>query len=133
MITALHGASASNAKEVAVGTIVKAIYVEVWGHASSAQPGTVTILVERLPGGNTNPTDAELADLHTYANKKNILYVTQGVTGDSNTNPTPWIRQWILIPKGKQRFGLGDRLQLTIRAISNDFEWCGLNIYLAKT
>jgi len=90
-------------------------------------------MVERLPGGATNITDAEFAALHTYANKKNILYMTQGITGDSNTNPTPWIRQWILIPKGKQRFGLNDRLQLNIRAISEDFEWCGINIYLAKT
>ena len=133
MISGVHGASATDAKTVEVGTVVKAIYVEVWGQAVSAQPGTVTILVERLSGGASNPTDLELADLHTYDNKKNILYMTQGSTGDSNTNPTPWLRQWILIPKGKQRFGLGDRLQLTIRAISENFEWCGMNLYLAKS
>ena len=133
MISGVQGATATDPKTVEVGTIVKAIYVEVWGQASSAQPGTVTILVERLPGGASNPTATDVATLHTYANKKNILYMTQGITGDSNTNPTPWIRQWILIPKGKQRFGLDDRMQLTIRAISTDFEWCGMNLYLAKS
>ncbi len=103
----------------------------MWVQGAGAQPGATTIIVEKLPGVGTNITAGEMAALDDYNNKKNIFYTTQGLVGDSNTNPAPLIRQWIKIPKGKQRFGLGDRLQFTILGLVDDIEFCGLAIYKA--
>ncbi len=105
--------------------------MELWVMAAGAQPGATTVIVEKLPGPATNISAGDMANLHDYNNKKNIFYTTQGLVGDSNTNPAPLIRQWIKIPKGKQRFGLNDRLNFTILGLVDDIEYCGLSIFKA--
>ncbi len=119
----------SSANQISVGSVVKAVFMELWVMSAGAQPGATTVIVEKLPGSSANITAGEMASLNTYRNKKNIFYTTQGLVGDSNTNPAPLFRQWIKIPKGKQRFGLGDRLQFTILGLVDDIEFCGLSIY----
>ena len=123
--------SGSAANVVRVGTDIKAVYVELWFLAASQQPGTTVVIVEKLPGAAANITAGDMADLHSYNNKKNIFYTTMGIVGDANTNPVPLIRQWIKIPKGKQRMGLNDRIQFTVLAQTDTIEWCGLMIYKA--
>ncbi len=126
---ALAKTSPTVAVDVAVGSVIKAVYLELWVMAESAQPGATTVILEKLPGVGTNITAAEMAALDDYNNKKNIFFTTQGLVGDSNTNPSPLIRQWIKIPKSKQRFGLTDRLQFTILGLIDNIEFCGLAIY----
>ncbi len=121
------------ANTIAVGTEIKAVYVELWLLAASAQPGTAILIIEKLPGSSTNITAAQMAALNAYDNKKNIFFTSMGIVGDSNTNPTPFVRQWIKIPKGKQRFGQNDRLQFTILSQIDTTEWCGLSIFKAYT
>ncbi len=124
--------TSGDARDVPVGAVVKAVYVELWTNTSSAQVGSQQALVAKFPA-NSGITFANHGDLNSYENKKNIFYTTQGLSGDSNSNPTPIIRQWIKIPKGKQRIGLGDKIQLSVASFLEDLSLCGLIIYKVQT
>jgi len=118
--------------EVAVGAVVKAVWLEYWLLGESAQPCTSTWTVEKLPNDGTAMTQAQSQDLDGYPNKKNILKMGQGIVGDSNSNPIPILREWIKIPKGKQRMGQGDELVLNISCVGeadNGLELCGFAIF----
>ncbi len=117
--------------DVEIGTTIKAVYCELWYQGSSAQPGTAISTLEKLPNDGTIPVPfGNMTALDAYTNKKNIFYSTQGIVGDSNSNPIPFVRQWIKIPKGKQRFGTGDTLLWNVAAQTpTDIEVCGLFIY----
>ena len=117
-----------SANRVPVGAVVKAVYIELWAQAGSSQPGTLSMSVEKVVAGAPSMTFLQAQSLHDYPNKKNIYYFTQGIVGDSNTNPIPFIRMWIKIPKGKQRFGLGDKVVINVTSISEDIEYCGMAI-----
>ncbi len=122
--------SANN--DVVVGAVVKAIFLEYWLLGSSAQPVTTTWTVEKLPNDSAVMTFVQGQDLHSYANKKNIIRTGQGLVGDSNTNPIPVIREWIKIPKGMQRMAQGDKWYLNVNSVgeqNNDLEICGIAIY----
>ncbi len=119
-------------RHVRVGAVVKAVFFELWYIGSASQPVIQTTTVEKSPSGLSDPLSVQMSDLNNYPNKKNVLFTSQGIVGDANTNPSPILRQWIPIPKGKQRFGLGDRLLISIQALgeaSNDLEICGTFIY----
>ncbi len=123
----------ANANHIVQGSVVKAIYVELWILAGSQQPGSFTITVEKVPAAAPAMTFLQNAQLSDYPNKKNILYTTQGVSGDANTNPIPVIRSWIKIPRGKQRFGLDDKININYSANVEDMTICGVIIYKAYT
>jgi len=127
LIKAVQGPTA--AQEIRVGAVVKAVFIELWGASVDTTIGSVTITVEKLSSNMVDPTFAEMATLNAYANKKNILFTSQGLTPEFGTNPVAWIRQWIKIPKGKQRFGLDDRLKIQISANLQGFTHCGLAIF----
>ncbi len=129
LIQGVDAPSAGNFVEVRTGAIVKAVYVEIWLLAGSQQPGSITVILAKYNADQAVPTFAEMATLHTWSNKKNVLYTTQGLTPDANGNPVPFMRGWYKIPKGKQRFGLADKLRLTISANLEDASFCGLVIY----
>ncbi len=123
---------ATSPQDVKVGTSIKAIFVEYWFIGSAAQPPTVTATISKIPGGVPVPDALQMQDLNGWNNKKNILKTTQGFVGDSNTNPVPLFREWIKIPKGKQRFGISDRIVLSVKAIvTDDVEFCGVAVFKA--
>ncbi len=117
------------AADVAEGSLIKAVWVEMWIQSASSQPGSVILIVEKIPAGQSTASTTQLANLNDYPNKKNVFYTTQGLVGDANTNPTPFIRQWIKIPKSKQRTGLGDNWSVTISTIVENQNKCGAVIY----
>ena len=117
------------AEEVEVGSQVKAVYVEFWLIGDDNTVSTHVLTVEKRVAGQDAMTHIQSLTLHTYPNKKNIFYTTQGILGDMNTNPIPVVRQWIKIPKGKQRMGLGDRIVVNFSAITGDHQLCGETIY----
>ncbi len=126
----------ANANDVVEGSVIKAIYVEFWitGNTGIEPSTSIVLIVEKAVAGVSNPTLAEMALLDAYENKKNIFYTTQGLTASNTGNPTPFIRQWIKIPRGKQRFGLRDVLKVHIAAIgAEDASFCGLTIYKSYT
>ena len=130
IINAVESTVANVATEVEEGTIIKAVFVEMWLQNQSNLGHSIVIL-EKVPISNVGATFAEMGTLFTYDNKKNILFTHEGLTSnDAIGNPIPVIRQWVKIPKGKQRFGLGDSLRLTIsNPSSNNLDRCGMFIY----
>ncbi len=120
---------ADDANEVEVGATIKAVYVEMWVRAGDTAPGSVTLDLYKTSSGAVGMSAVEAAALHDYANKKNILYHTQGLSNDQDADAIPFIRQWFKIPKGKQRMGLGDTLRLNIFAQAIDAIVCGFITY----
>ncbi len=116
-------------REVRDGATVKAVYIERWVRTSDTSPGSFVAILVKLPGGNAAVTAGDMSNLHTYANKKNILYTTQGLSNINTSQATPFLKGWIKIPKGKQRFGLGDKLVLVILAQALDQVVCGFTTY----
>ncbi len=127
---AVESTVANTSTEIAEGSIIKAVFVEMWLQNQS-NLGHSIIVLEKVPIGNAGASFANMGSLFTYVNKKNILFTHEGLTSnDAIGNPLPVIRQWFKIPKGKQRFGLGDRLVLTIsNPSSNNLDRCGMFIY----
>ncbi len=81
-------------------------------------------------------TTGQMAALHDYDNKKNILFTAQGLLTPNDGGQVPVLRSWYKIPKGKQRFGLADELVLSIRnnnATAIDINLCGVIIYKEYT
>ncbi len=115
------------------GATVKACYVEFWVSQDSASVvGSYTVILEKTPGVGGVVSAAEMAALHDYDNKKNILFTAQGLLTPNDGGQVPVLRSWYKIPKGKQRFGLGDSLSITIRnnnATAIDINFCGLVIF----
>ncbi len=122
----------ANAFSVSEGSVLKAIYIERWLNNSGATDSFLqfTLIVEKLPGNTPVMTTGQAQNLGAYPNKKNILYTTQGVlaAGVDGAQSIPATRNWILIPKGKQRMGLDDRIAVNVFAVGS-LQVCGITIY----
>ncbi len=134
LIDAEPVANVNAANEVVEGASVKAIFIELWLQNTSTLAEQI-VTVEKAPAGSAGPSFAQMAALHDFDNKKNILFTHQGLgSNDGVSGPQRVINQWIKIPKGKQRFGAGDRLIMTIANVSsNDLNRCGFSIYKSYT
>ncbi len=125
--------AAANAFDVVQGSVIKAVYVELW-FVGTGSTGTLTsfnLTIEKTVGDQTDMTFTQSTNLGTYPNKKNILYTTQGNIGTfvDGTNPIPLFRAWIKIPKGKQRMGLGDNIMLNVNSVGSNSSICGFFTY----
>ena len=114
---------------VPVGAIVKAVYIELWILSEGNNSGSVQVSFEKRDGNASALSFVSSQDLDLYANKKNIFYVTQGLTAEGNANPIPFMRGWFKIPRGKQRMGLNDRIMVNISALSTTQQFCGIYIF----
>ncbi len=132
VVDAVSGAAA-NSFDVKEGSIVKAIHFDMWCLAQGAS-GTFTqlnLIIEKVPSNVASVTAAQIVNLGAYTNKKNILYSFQGVIGAEVDGQAslPMVPGWLLIPKGKQRMGLGDRVVLSFSPIGQTANTCGLMTY----
>ncbi len=116
--------------EVREGSIIKAVYVEAWLRTQSTSPGSYIMCLSKNPGTGSTFTTTQLAAMGSAENKKNVFFFSQALTNDQDADAIPVMRGWYKIPKSKQRFGLGDRLILTIFAQGAlDLTHCGFQIY----
>ncbi len=125
--------AAANTFDVVEGAVIKAFRSEMWISSDEAT-GNLTqcvIIIEKVPSNQVPATFVNMQNLQAYDNKKNILFTFQGNIGSTNDGAQPMspIRDWLLIPKGKQRFGRGDRLIMSIAAITQNIQTCGMFIY----
>ncbi len=128
-----HIQDVSNVQEVVEGSLIKAIYVEYWILGTFSE-GSYVMCIEKSEFGNPSPIFTEMSTLNSYENKKNVLFISQGLIGEDNANPTPVLRQWVKIPKGKQRFGLKDKLRINFAFLgSDDIQFCGFTLYKSYT
>ncbi len=121
----------TNTSDVREGCSIKAVFIERWliGDEAAGVNSQFVLTVEKKREGEADMTNANALNLQAYLNKKNILYTTQGIVSSSDGgNPIPVVRQWIAIPKGKQRFGLGDELHVNIAFVTKGTV-CGIEIY----
>jgi len=115
--------------DVVEGAVVKAIYIEFWlkGIGASDANTQFELVLFKNPAGNSDMTITNMANLMAYPNKKNILFTSQGVlSGLGAGQSVPVIRQWVKIPKTKQRFGLDDQLIVMILPLGTNIQRCGL-------
>ncbi len=134
IVRSVQSTLANLVDEVAEGSIIKAVFVEMW-LLDTANDGSFIVSLEKLPGLVADMNFASSNALGSYDNKRNLLYVTQGLSPNNGVgNPVPIIRQWFKIPRGKQRFGLGEKLKLNITNNGlNDLEFCGFFTYKSYT
>ncbi len=121
-----------NSFDVKEGSIVKAIHFEYWLNGNEAA-GTTTqfdFIIEKVPSNLASVTAAQIVNLGAYPNKNNVLFTSQGVIASLNDGQSsvPVIRDWLKIPKGKQRMALTDRIVATIHNIGA-MRACGLTTY----
>ncbi len=131
LVQAVAQADVAQFTDVVEGSLVKTVFLEMWikSFAAAGEDTKFQLVLEKVPQ-NANPiTFTQMNNLMTYPNKKNILYTSQGVIGDLTTQSIPIVRQWFMIPKGKQRFGLGDELIVSVSATAAVIQRCGLCIY----
>ncbi len=130
IIDSVESTVANLVDEVSEGTVVKAVFVEMW-LLDSSNDGSFIVSLEKLPTSANPMSFANSNSLGTYTNKSNILYCTQGLSPNNGVgNPVPIIRQWFKIPKGKQRMALGDKIVLNITNNGlNNLEFCGFFTY----
>ncbi len=114
----------ASANDVRAGAIIKAVWLEFWLRGETNQ-GAEQLAVVKTEGNGSSPTFIEMGNFMDYQNKKNCLFFHQGLSTDSNTMPIPVVRGWFKIPKSKQRFGLGDKLSVTISGLALAVEYCG--------
>ncbi len=130
VIQAVGVVNKNTATEIEEGSIIKAVYFEMWLQ-NEGTLGEFILTISKDPEDGAGPTFTEMAALFTYNNKKNVLYTTQGLTSnDGIGGPVNVLRNWVKIPKSKQRFGLGDTLHINISNVSaNDLVRCGIAIF----
>ncbi len=128
-VNAKQDPTAAAATDVREGAIVSAIYIEMWGTSDDTAAGTTVVTLEKRPSALGVITAAKSAALDSYDNKKNIFHTMMGLVPTDIQYPMPLVKGWFKIPKGKQRFGIGDKLVLNILAQSNGMSICGFATY----
>ncbi len=133
VVDAVVAPATTNPFDVKEGAVVKAVHLEYW-LLPSGDTGETTqfaAVLEKVPANAPSVTAAQTANLGSYLNKKNILWTSQGVLGQGidGQSSVPVIRNWVLIPKGKQRFGQGDRLMFSVAPIATTLQICGLSTF----
>jgi len=128
---AVEDKSAAVSSEVEEGCTIKAIFCEYWLLSAEAADAASSFIltIEKVASDGPNMTFADQNFLYGWKNKKNVFYTSQGLMASDKANPVPIVRQWIKIPKGKQRFGLGDKIRLTVSGLAGSNIFCGMSIY----
>ncbi len=115
--------------DVREGSIISAVYIEMWLTSDDAGSSTAIVTLERRSGNMVAMLVGQSAALNSYVNKKNILHTFMGLVPTNVQYPMPAIKGWFKIPKGKQRFGINDLLVLNIHGQSNGLTLCGFFVY----
>ncbi len=131
LVTTVPTGAVDNVK---AGSIIKAVYVELWV-LDAGNDGSAVVILGKNESSSFGPTFAQCNALGTYDEKKNVFFVHQGLTpNDGITSPRLVMRGWYKIPRSKQRFGLGDALRLSVCNNSlQDLFYCGFATYKEYT
>ncbi len=123
-----EGSARTDARQVTEGATIKALFLEYWVKADNPN-FTVAGAFCKIPGGGAlSPTFSDMANMGSYENKKNVFEFHQGLA-PSGDQTLALFRQWYLIPKGKQRMGLGDKLSATFSFTGSAGDVCGFATY----
>ncbi len=128
LVNAIVAPAITSSFSVIQGAVIKAIYIEYWLSSNEAigSETQFVLTIEKKREQEPDMTHTQSLNLGSYPNKKNIFYITQGIVTSSQSVPV--IRQYVLLPKGKQRFGLEDELMANIAAVGG-LQVCGISTY----
>ncbi len=129
----VEGTQANLVNEVAEGSSIKAVYVELWVRSAATAASSFTFIICKRPGGVNAPSVADIAGLGAWDNKKNVLYTCQGLTNDVDSTALVVHKGWVKIPKGKQRMGFGDVISWHLEAVGQSVNFCGFTTYKEYT
>ena len=120
----------SGRQAISLGATVKNVFLEYWIASSDttvAAGDAFAVMVYKLEAGDTVPDNTSMLDPGGWNNRKNIFYYSRGLAS-SVQMPTPVIRSWLKIPRGKSRFGEGDQLMITFTS-TKAYAYCGFATY----
>ncbi len=127
------GDAHANTFDVTEGSIIKAIHLDFWVMSDGATDTNTqwNAILEKVVAGQDAATLTNLLNLQAYPNKKNIFNSFQGNLSAAvdGVNPTTYMQGWFKIPKGKQRFGAGDSLVLSVMSTGQTCVICGMATY----
>ncbi len=124
------GTARATTADVWEGCVIKAIYFEEWLNNQAADnDGQQIFIICKLPNGVAVPTGTNMLNLSAWENKGNILFTSQGNISNTDAPSQNIIRNWVKIPKGKQRMKLGDRIGAFMAPVGESIADCGLAIY----
>ncbi len=118
----------STNSDVKIGASIKFLHVEEWIRTNDTSPGSFVWAIIKLPGGVSNPSVGDMANLNDYNNKNNVFHFKQGLI-NVNTADAIFVGTDLLIPKGKQRMSIGDQWVIVRFAQALDSNYCGKVIY----
>ncbi len=137
IVDAVTAPAVATAGEVRQGAVIKAIMVEfwLWGAGATGVDTQFNFIIEKVSSGQASVTAAQIVNLGAYPNKKNVFFYSQGVIGAGvdGAQAIPVHRAWMLIPKGKQRMGLGDKIVVSMEPIGSSIQLCGFATYKEYT
>lgn len=125
-----RGTTRTNAFDIWEGAKLFQCYIELWLNGlGSTNPAKFQLVIMKLTAGQTPPTFTEMSNLTSYEGKKNILFTSQGIVGAAGNQSIPILRDWYKIPKGKQRFSIGDSVNVILAVTNESVQSCGLVIF----
>ncbi len=130
VVVAVEQSTANAVNEVRSGSLVKAIMLEYWLKAGEATNlGSFVFAFYKKPAGAGAMTFAQAVALGTFTGKNQVFFTSQGLINNESSTAIPVIRQFIKIPKGKQRMALGEELIVVVAAVTSDLDFCGFTTY----
>ncbi len=129
LVNASDTPTLSETDEVAVGSTVSSIYLNVSCYATTqAALANVYIVVYKNPGGNLVAITPNTVGSNN--NKKFVIHQEMRMNGGSTTEiPVSIFRGVIKIPRGYKRFGIADALVLNILSPGVNIDYCVQCIY----
>ncbi len=129
LVVAVAQSAVTNAQDVVEGSIVKNVYIEHWvkSFAAAGEDVKFQFVIEKVVSGQDPITFTQMNSLMGYPNKKNVLFMSQGVIGDLTTQSIPVVRNWFKNPK--PRMGLGDQIVASLSATAAVIQNCGFSTY----
>ncbi len=127
------GDAHANTFDVTEGSVIKAVHLDFWVMSDGATDTNTqwNAILEKVVAGQDSANVTNMLNLQAYPNKKNIFNSFQGNLSAAvdGANPTTYMQGWFKIPKGKQRFGIGDSLVLSIMPTGQICVICGMATY----
>ncbi len=124
---AVDAPAVANTSDVNIGSKITAVYVELWVHGDISEATVVCTITKRV-AGIAAATFTQMNNLMAWDNRPNILQIHQGLLPTSG-NVVPVFREWIKIPKGKQKMRIGDKLTISVAATGTEVHFCGFFVY----
>jgi len=137
VVTAVAPPAQGATSDVPIGASVKALFLEYWIANTGAidTDDQFIFTLEKAPSNSPGMTFTNMLNQMAYLNKNNVIYTSQGVISPQIDGATaiPVIRQWIKIPKGKQRMSIGDRWIVNCATVGTTLNMCGQTIFKEYT